>query len=137
MSIIIFGKKNKTFGFTLLEVMIALVIMSLALSSLIVSMSTNSRNLAHLKELTSAEWVAANVISKARLKLIDLGSSQSYQEGTELMFNKDYRYVAYKVPTDNEYVSKIIVSVYPGNADQPLTTVTGYLSNEPEQNASK
>lgn len=54
-------------GFTLLEVLVALVVLALALSALIRSTAMYGAHLNDARERTYAQWVAANVVSRARL----------------------------------------------------------------------
>ena len=52
--------KKKSDGFTLIEVMIALAIFAVAMSTLMSSMNTNARNLSNLQNRTLAQWLASN-----------------------------------------------------------------------------
>ena len=51
---------NKSSGFTLIEVMIALAIFAVAVASLSTAMQGNIRNADYLKEKTIANWIANN-----------------------------------------------------------------------------
>ena len=57
-------------GFTLVEVLVALLLVSLALAALVRTAGTSARNLATLQEATLAQWVASNVIAEARLQQV-------------------------------------------------------------------
>jgi general secretion pathway protein I len=54
-------------GFTLLEVMVALIIVALAIPALLGRMGAMSNNVAYTRELTMAHWVAENKIQELRL----------------------------------------------------------------------
>jgi len=56
-------------GFTLLEVMVALVIVALGMSALLEALSVSAGNISALRDKTVAEWVAMNKIADARLAL--------------------------------------------------------------------
>lgn len=54
-------------GFTLLEVMVALMILALALGAVIRGTAVNAANAAYLRDKTFAHWVAMNVAAEYRL----------------------------------------------------------------------
>lgn len=47
-------------GFTLLEIMVALVILAVGMSALVKAAGSNTVNAAYLKNKTFAQWIAAN-----------------------------------------------------------------------------
>ena len=55
-------------GFTLLEVMVALVILAVGMSALVRAAGGNANSAAYLKNKTFAQWVAANKINEIRLE---------------------------------------------------------------------
>jgi general secretion pathway protein I len=59
---------SKACGFTLLEVLIALVVLSLALTALVHAASVSTRDFAGQRERSYAGWIAANVLTEIRLK---------------------------------------------------------------------
>src|SRR5579862_9108011 len=56
-------------GFTLIEVMVALVIVALGMSALLEALSVSAGNISALRDRTAAEWIAMNKIADARLAL--------------------------------------------------------------------
>ena len=58
---------HKSAGFTLLEVLIALVIVTLAVSALLGTVTSSGSNVVYLKEKTVAEWVALNRLTEIRI----------------------------------------------------------------------
>jgi general secretion pathway protein I len=59
--------KRGSRGFTLLEVLIALVIVTLAVSALLGTVTSSASNVIYLKEKTVAEWVALNRLTEIRI----------------------------------------------------------------------
>lgn len=55
-------------GFTLLEVLVALLLLSLALIALVRLAGLEARAQAQLRQGTLAQWVAANVLAETRLR---------------------------------------------------------------------
>jgi type II secretion system protein I len=56
-------------GFTLIEVLVALVIVALGMSALLETLSASANNIGALRDKTVAEWIAMNEIANARLAL--------------------------------------------------------------------
>ena len=61
-------RKSGARGFTLLEVIVALAVIALALLALVRTAGLGAAALAHETDLTFAQFVAANVMSEARLR---------------------------------------------------------------------
>jgi general secretion pathway protein I len=55
-------------GFTLIEVLAALVIVALGMLGVIEAVTASARNGTYLRERTLAHWIAMNVITEQRLK---------------------------------------------------------------------
>ena len=55
-------------GFTLLEVMVALVVLATALAAMIKGTAANAANAAYLRDKTLAHWVGMNVVAEQRLE---------------------------------------------------------------------
>lgn len=52
--------KTKNLGFTLIEVMLALAVFSIAGIALLTTASNNTRNIGHLENIMFANWVTSN-----------------------------------------------------------------------------
>ena len=63
------ARRRRRAGFTLLEVLVALVIVALGMSALLETLNQSASNVAALREKTVAEWIAMNQIALARLAL--------------------------------------------------------------------
>jgi general secretion pathway protein I len=55
-------------GFTLIEVLAALVIVALGMLGVITAVTQTARNGTYLREKTLAHWIAMNVITEQRLQ---------------------------------------------------------------------
>jgi general secretion pathway protein I len=60
-------RRNRQAGFTLLEVMVALVVVALALTAVAASMSQMLDAAGTMRERTFASWIALNKIAEMRL----------------------------------------------------------------------
>lgn len=70
-------------GFTLIEVLVALVIVAFGMSALLAALSSSADNISALREKTLAEWVGLNQIADARLlpNAPQLGSTEGDVKG--------------------------------------------------------
>ena len=64
---------KKSGGFTLIEVLIALLIVALSMTAGYKAIASGSSNQRHLEERTLASWVAENQMSKLQLGLLQPG----------------------------------------------------------------
>ena len=60
---------KSTRGFTLIEVLVALVIVAFGVGSVLAALSSSAANVGALREKTLAQWIALNRVSDARLNL--------------------------------------------------------------------
>src|ERR1700756_5072479 len=56
-------------GFTLIEVLVALVIVAVGMSALMGALSSSARTVTYMQEKTFAEWVALNQVANTRIGL--------------------------------------------------------------------
>jgi len=112
-------------GFTLLEVMVALVIISLALAGVAGSMGQMIDTANTMRDRTYASWIAQNKITEMRLSgaLPEVGESS----GEEDYANTTWAWSANVSETGIENLMKVDVSVsYPGVEDT-VRLVTGFI----------
>ncbi len=62
-------KRRHQVGFTLIEVLVALVIVAVGMGVLMSTLTTSARTVVYLQDKTFAEWVALNQITLLRLQL--------------------------------------------------------------------
>jgi len=112
-------------GFTLLEVMVALVIVALSLAGVAGSMGQMIDTANTMRDRTYASWIAENKITEMRLAgvLPEVGTSS----GNVDYANTSWEWSAEVSETGVENLLKVDVSVsYPG-VDQPVRKVTGFI----------
>ena len=122
-------------GFTLIEVMAALIIVSLGMLAVITAVSETASNSAYLREKTVAHWVAMNRITEMRLapQPPALGDTSGELE----MAGKRWRWKAQVLQLELPTVRRIEVSVAPlsdantSNDDESqLATITGFYGEK-------
>ena len=104
-------------GFTLLEVLVALVVLALTLTALIKMAGTSARDFGELRERSLAQWVAANVIAETRLKpLPDPGR----RTGQQRLAGRDWRWTLDVQATPEPTIRRLEVHVLRGQADDDV-----------------
>ncbi len=105
-----FIMKNKA-GFTLIEVLIALVILSIALTAIIKSSSQNIKDTLYIQKKTIALWVGNQIMNEilAGLRKPPLAPDTLSQKST--MLNETWSWTAFMKPTPNPHIQEINVDV--------------------------
>lgn len=110
-------------GFTLLEVLVAMVILSVSLLAAIKVASEVATSAAYLQDKTIAQWVAMNKITEIKLAkgLPDPGRSN----GEEEMAGRDWRWDIEVQKTAYNSLREVHVGVKPASdtADAPPTVL--------------
>ena len=120
---------NKRRGFTLLEVLIALVVVSLALLALTRTAGGQVSSFDGLRERTLAGWVAANVLSETRITTTLPAVGR--RDGRVRLGNRDWRWTLEVKATDDPAMRRLDVLVYAGDSVEPTTSLTGFGSLQP------
>ena len=110
-------------GFTLIEVLVALLVVALGVAALMSSMLTAANSTERLRDRAYAEWVAANRIVEVRVAqdFPTLGRS----EGVVRMADRDWDWRQDVRATSIEGVVQIVVDVRPRGAEGWILTMSG------------
>ena len=109
------GVIRRLAGFTLLEVMIALLVIAIGLGAVINTTSESGWKASILKQRTIAGWVAQNEIARYRAKRT--WSGRSNIKGTTRMANAEWEWRMQISETDDPSLRRIDVDVYLRNED--------------------
>ena len=112
-------------GFTLLEVMVALVIVALALAGVATSMGQMIDTANTMRDRTFASWIAQNKIAEMRLSgdMPEVGESN----GEVDYANTTWEWTAEVSETGVENLMKVDVTVFYAGFDEPVRLVTGFI----------
>ena len=112
-------------GFTLIEVMIALVIISISLTGMAVTMGSMLDNATVLRERTYASWIAQNRIVEMRLAgtVPETGTTTGEVEYANTFW--EWRAEVSETGVENLFRIDVEVS-FPG-AEGPIRKVTGFV----------
>jgi general secretion pathway protein I len=120
-------------GFTLVEVLAALVIVSLGMLGVIEAVSQTANSGAYLREKTVAHWVAMNRLTEVRLEnqQPDIGKSDDEVE----MAGRRWRWNMEVTQTPVESMRRIDIEVALADApkDSSLASVTGFYGTAVDQ----
>ncbi len=123
---------DKSRGFTLVEVMIALGIFALAAIAAVMASSQHLNNLNYMQDKTFARYAAANALARMSLEL----PPEAGRTGSEYIANQNWPWRADVVKTTTENVVMVSVHVYePGSdaldTDYQLYTLSRYVGVKP------
>ncbi|MGH8185819.1 MAG: type II secretion system minor pseudopilin GspI [Steroidobacteraceae bacterium] len=113
-------------GFTLIEVMVALVVVSLGMLGVIQAVGQTASNSTYLRDKTLAHWVAMNKLTEVRLQKsappIDKSSDEAKMGG------RDWRWTMTVTQSPVETIRRIDISVREKDADEnsSLAFVSGF-----------
>jgi len=118
-------------GFTLVEVLVALMVVAIGLSALMVAVSGTARTSGMLRDKTIAEWIALNRIAEVRLNLTKYGQNT---DAGELDFaNRKWHYDTRYFDTSISSMKRVVVRVYAGDAKtkgNPLIETVGFAGTQ-------
>lgn len=122
-----FSKKSQS-GFTLLEIMIALLIVAVALGGAIKSMGNSASNSIALSDKAFAQWVGMNQFT--RLRLSGEWPKPGESKGEEEMAHRKWAWVQKISKTEEKKVNRVEISVWDSaNKDvDPTTNIVGFLA---------
>jgi len=122
------GLRHRHSGFTLIEVLVALAIVTLGMAALLSTLSASAEGASWQRDKTFAEWVALNRLAEARLALQRPTKGKS--DGEVELAGRKWKWSQEVVETEIKGVMRIDVSVRPSDVASSgdrawFTTVSG------------
>ena len=121
---------NRQYAFTLIEVLIALVILAIALTAIVKITADNVNNTITIKNYIIARQVAVNTIKYAQLGLIPLPELNSNEQSTIKMLKSDWFVNIALTNTKNKHINNITVAVSDEKAAKPIIELSGFILHE-------
>jgi general secretion pathway protein I len=118
---------QRTEGFTLLEVLVALAVLALSMGAVIKATSDYTVNHAYLRDKTMATWVARNILVQYRISGEWPGVGE--RKGTFEMGGQEWAWLGKTSKTDEKDLRRLDVEVRPMDAEdsEPLTVLSGFV----------
>jgi general secretion pathway protein I len=116
-------------GFTLVEVLVALVVVALGLTALMVAVNGTARTSGLLRDKTLAQWIALNRLAEVRLNVVKFG--QNTDTGELSFGSRKWHYDTRYFGTSIASMKRVVVRVYLGDAKtkgNPIAQAVGFLS---------
>jgi general secretion pathway protein I len=117
-------------GFTLVEVLVALMIVALGLTALMVAVSGTARTSGYLRDKTLAQWIALNRLTEVRLNVTKFG--QNTDTGELDYANRKWHYDTRYFDTSIGTMKRVVVRVYAGDAKtkgNAIAQAVGFLGS--------
>jgi len=119
-------------GFTLIEVLIALAVLTISMTALIQAGGTRADHVGYLRDRTLAHWIASDRVTE--LRLAEDWPSTGTREGETEMAGRSWFWRAEIRETPEPAVRRVEVSVGLGEDGDTLSRVVGFLG-DPENRA--
>jgi len=111
-------------GFTLLEVMFALLIVALTMGAIVETGGYSAKRTAQLTEKTIASWIAQNQVTLYRAKRT--WTSESRKSGMVEMADREWRWKMKISKTDEPLLRRLDVDVYLADGSDIKASATGF-----------
>jgi general secretion pathway protein I len=113
-------------GFTLIEVIVALVVIALGMLGVIQAVSQTASNTGYLRDKTVAHWIGMNRLTEVRLQKTAPGIDKSSDEVE--MAGRRWKWTMNVTQTPVESIRRIDISVRPEEAKEgaSLASVSGF-----------
>jgi general secretion pathway protein I len=118
--------KNKIAGFTLIEVLVALVVITIALTAVLVATQTYIKSTNYLRSKTMAQWVAMNLVSDLQTGLISPDKEQLTGE-TSIM-NHSWQW-SIDSQTSSQTMKQLLIRVSESKNSPALSQITTLTSS--------
>lgn len=119
-------------GFTLVEVLVALMIVAMGLAALMLAVSGTASASGYLRDKAIAQWIALNRLTEVRLNL-QQKPGQNGDTGEIDLATRKWHYDTRYYDTDFPSMHRVVVRVWAGPADQkgnPLGEYTAFLGSD-------
>ena len=101
--------KSHKYGFTLIEVVVALAVITIGLAAVIKSVGIVTKNTAQLNERTIAMWVAQNAMAEFELDIE--GDADKETKGTEEMAGVEWHWEKKLENTEDPDIKRVEIQV--------------------------
>lgn len=118
---------KKSFGFTLIEVMLAMAVFSIAGIALLSTATNNARNIGYLEDKMFANWVAANQLVATHL--VEQWPPKNNVKGNVELAGRAWFWQQKILKTADKDMRAIVMEIrLKENDELPISSLTTYVS---------
>jgi len=117
--------KNKQQGFTLIEVLVALIILAIAFLAVMKVMHDTVRNTDHVQQKLISRWVAMNVLTEMQVGLQSMPAERQVVSGDTRMYGRQWSWDSNVVRAGSDFYQRIAINVYTNK--QRITYLEGFV----------
>lgn len=120
----------KVKGFTLIEVLVAMVILAIGLGGALLLLQNSARATLHLKEKIAAHEAAETVLSNLQLGILAPPAPDAAQTGQDDLLGQRWFWSAETDPaqiqTDHQHYQRVLINVRSNTNRAPLENLVGF-----------
>lgn len=116
-------------GFTLIEVIISLIVITVGLIATIKTITDSTRNASSIQNYVLAHWVAMDIIASIQTHILPIPEDNT-STGTTTMLSKTWYWSVGLAPSHSPYTANIYVSVAPTENEKSIVHLTGFVPRE-------
>ncbi|OGT43506.1 MAG: type II secretion system protein GspI [Gammaproteobacteria bacterium RIFCSPHIGHO2_12_FULL_40_19] len=126
--------KHKSAAFTLIEVLVALLIIAIALGAAVRSVNESVRVTTHVRDSVGAHWVGLNILSQIQTGMIAAPTPSNIAHGQVKMMNQEWQWTAQAKPSQQSaHITRILVTIE--LKKHVVNEVVGFMLNAKETRA--
>ncbi len=122
-------------GFTLLEILVALVVVSLSMGAVVQTVGSYTRNQANLRDRVFAQWVARNQLASVQIAgdWPSVGQKKGdvdFPEDASGSKSREWHWVMQVTQTPEEDMRRLDIDVFRADADDdaaPVARLSGFV----------
>jgi len=119
--------KRLLLGFTLIEVMLAMAIFSIAGIALLSAADNNIKNLSHLENKVLANWVASNQLVEVTLD--PTWPPKNNKKGTVEMAGQEWFWLQRVIKTENKNMRSVVIEIrHKEDEELAITSLVTFVS---------
>lgn len=121
--------RASTRGFTLIEILVALIIFAVVAVSVYGRSGETIRQLSHIENRTLAHWVAQNRVAELTLEQQASDAAMANGRNTQQIYmaGRDWRVTSEISNTSSALLKRVEVKVYAGDSSDSLETFVAFI----------
>ena len=119
--------RKKSAAFTLIEILVALVILAIALTAAIKAINDNIRFASILQNKTVATWVADDMLARMQTRLMPPPTGGGSSSGNQQMLGNNWYWQASSEKAGTSNILKINIKVGINKNAKPAASIIGFI----------